>query len=281
MRALLNMPLYKLPGEEEPEPRPAMKVYGKVGIVTYDPIEDKLRCHLCGRWRRSLGVHVVVAHGWTADDYREEFGLNRDQSLVCEGIKEKLRRINRELGQYKHLNSQTMTKPELLEFLKGIQRSGHKLREQSLIRRSERLKEYNPMNEAEAQERSRAKLRQTWYGSERMRSICRSNLIATIAKIRESNLKERRWSCPCGQTFPIRDEAYHHRRHCAIARQSTIEKQSKAKKNWWERASPETREQQRRRESESKKRLFRNGLLSIARLRAPVPAPGIEIKPAG
>ncbi|GAJ05226.1 unnamed protein product, partial [marine sediment metagenome] len=53
-----------------------MKIYGDVGIVTYDPIEDKLQCHLCGKWRRSLSHHVVVAHGWTADEYREEFGLN-------------------------------------------------------------------------------------------------------------------------------------------------------------------------------------------------------------
>jgi hypothetical protein len=211
-----------------------LKIYGDVGIIAYDPIEDKLQCHLCGKWFRGLSAHVVVAHGWTADEYREEFGLNRNQALICEGTREKLSRINRELGLWKHLNSQTMTKPELLEFLKGICLApGYKLREQYRIQQSERLRENNPMNEPEAQQRSRAKLRESWYGSERMRSISRSTLLATMARLRERNLKERRWTCPCGQAFPIRDEAYHHRGHCVIARQRKIEKQAKAQKDWW------------------------------------------------
>jgi len=198
----------------------AMKIYGNVGIVAYDPVEDKLQCHLCGKWRRGLSTHVVKAHGWTADDYREEFGLNRHQALICEGTREKLRRINRELGQWKHLSSQTMTKTELLEFLRSIGLApGYKLREQSLIQKSKRLREYNPMNEAEAQERALAKLRETWYVTERMKSISRSNQLAGMATIRERNLKERRWTCPCGQAFPTREEAKHHRWHCAIARQ--------------------------------------------------------------
>lgn len=215
-----------------------MKIYGDVGMLAYDPIDDKLQCHLCGKWFRSLSQHVVQKHGWSADDYREEFGLNRQQALICEGTREKLRRINRELGQWKHLSSQTMTKPEFLEFLKGIRPAGQKLREQSLIQKSKRLREYNPMNEAGPREQGQVKLRQSWYGSERMTSICRANMLATIAKLRERNLKERMWTCPCGQAFPIRDEAYHHRRHCVIARQRKIEKQAKARKDWWLRHCP-------------------------------------------
>ncbi len=65
-----------------------MKIYGDVGIVAYDQIEDKLQCHLCGKWRRSLSQHVVQAHGWSAEDYRQEFGLNRQQALICEGTRE-------------------------------------------------------------------------------------------------------------------------------------------------------------------------------------------------
>ncbi len=197
-----------------------MKIYGTVGIVTYDPIADKLQCHLCGKWRRGLSAHIVGAHGWTADDYREEFGLNRGQALICEGTKQKLSRINRELGQWKHLNSQTMAKPQLLEFLKGIRLApGYKLSEQARIRRSELLRENNPMNEAGAQERALAKLRESYYVSERIRIIGRNNLLATIARLRERNFKERRWTCPCGQAFPTREEAKHHRWYCAIARQ--------------------------------------------------------------
>lgn len=65
--------------------------YGDVGIVAYDPIEDKLQCHLCRKWFRGLGVHVVVAHGWSADDYRGEFGMLviyavKDQERIDEDI---------------------------------------------------------------------------------------------------------------------------------------------------------------------------------------------------
>ena len=210
-----------------------MRIYGDVGILVCNP-EDKLQCHLCGKWFQGLATHVVVGHGWSADDYREEFGLNKQQSLICEGTKEKLRRANTELGLWKHLNSQTMTKTEFLGFLKGIRLPpGYKLREQERMRKSQRLRENNPMNEAEAQERSQAKLRETWYGSERMMAISRNNIAKCHAVVTERNLSERRHTCPCGQAFPTREEAYHHRRHCVIARQRKIEKQAKARRGWW------------------------------------------------
>ena len=242
----------------------AMKINGNVGILAYDPIEDKLQCHLCGKWFRGLSVHVVVKHGWTADDYREEFGLNRHQSLICEGTKEILRKINRELGQWKNLSSQTMTKSGLLEFLKGVRLGpGVKLRQQTLIGKSERLRQHNPMNEAEAQERAHAKLLQTWYSSERLKSLSRSNILAALAvtrekslKIRERNLKERRWVCPCGQAFPTRREFYHHRIHCVIAQQRKAERQAKARQRYWARISPEQKEQHSRHVSEARKRLY-------------------------
>lgn len=241
-----------------------MKFYGTIGTLAYDPVEDKLQCHLCGRWHRGLSAHVVKVHGWTADDYREEFGLNRNQSLICEGTKERLSTINKELGQWKHLNSQTMTKTELLEFLKDIcPAPRYKLREQARVRRSKLLRENNPMNEMGAKERARAKLRETWYGSEKMKSLSRRNMLAAVAAIREKslkarerNLKERRWVCPCEQAFPTSRELYHHRIHCVIARQKKIERMSTARILWWERAAPEIREQHRRRVSESRKRQF-------------------------
>jgi len=241
-----------------------MKIYGDVGTVACDQIEDKLQCHLCGKWFRGLGTHVVGAHGWSADDYREEFGLNRGQGLICEGTRQKLRVANKEKENWKHLVSQTMTKAELAEFFHSVRIGpGTKLREQTILLKSELLRQYNPMNEAEAQERALAKLRESWYGSERMRSICRSNILATIDRLRERNLKERRWTCPCGQAFPIHKEAYHHRRYCAVARQKKIEKAVKARKMWWKRASPEIKKQHRRHVSEGKKKQFASaGLLN-------------------
>ncbi len=215
------------------KPPHEMKIYGDVGIVAYDPVEDKVQCHICGKWFRGLNTHVFRTHGWTADEYREEFGLNRGQPLICQGTREILSQLNKKLGNWKHLLSQTMTKQELKEFLSSVQPRGFKLRQQTIIPRSQRLLVYNPMNEPKAIKRRVTTERETWYGTPRMREISRRNLVLTIAKIRERNLEERRWTCPCGQPFPTRDEAYHHRRHCVIARQRKIEKQAKARKGWW------------------------------------------------
>ncbi|TCK25802.1 hypothetical protein [Pseudonocardia endophytica] len=56
------------------------------GTVHFVPIgemeidEEAARCHLCGDWFRSVGVHLRV-HGWDRAGYRDAFGLERGQSL--------------------------------------------------------------------------------------------------------------------------------------------------------------------------------------------------------
>lgn len=230
-------------------------LYGDLGALAYDAIEDKVQCHICGRWFRGLNNHVLRSHGWTVDDYREEFGLNRGQSLICEGTRQRLSDLNKELGNWKHLASQIMTKAELSQFLRSIGlKPGYKLRPQACLLKSELLRENNPMNEPEAQERALAKLRGSWYGSERMRSISRTNLVNTIAKRREKTLRERRWTCPCGKAFPTRKEGEHHRANCPVAHQQKIEKAVKARKLWWERLPPDKREQLQQHVSEGQKK---------------------------
>jgi len=231
-------------------------LYGEVGILAYDPVEDKVQCHICGKWFRGLNNHVSRTHGWTADDYRDEFGLNRGQSLICQGTRDLLSQINKKLGNWKHLSSQTMTKEELNEFLRSIQPRSFKLRQQTIIPRSQRLRVYNPMNTPDAQERALATRRQTWYGSQRMKNICRENLANTIARLRERNLIQRRWLCPCGESFPTRKEGEHHRAKCPVARQEVIQKQQQARQEWWERLSPDRKDLFRQHVSEGKKRQY-------------------------
>ena len=52
--------------------------YAPVGEVAVDGA--LVVCHLCGRSLRSVSAHLRV-HGWSADVYREAFGLERRQSL--------------------------------------------------------------------------------------------------------------------------------------------------------------------------------------------------------
>ena len=55
-------------------------IYGERGVLADDG--ERVECHACGRWFHHLGRHVAAAHGFTADEYREEFGLNRGTGLA-------------------------------------------------------------------------------------------------------------------------------------------------------------------------------------------------------
>ena len=48
--------------------------FGKIGEMAYD--EDRVQCHLCGRWFKVVGaIHIRAAHGVTIEEYREMFHL--------------------------------------------------------------------------------------------------------------------------------------------------------------------------------------------------------------
>lgn len=55
-----------------------------LGALEYDQDRDKVRCHECGRWFRSVAQHIFSAHGISADGYKSAHGLQRNTALVCE-----------------------------------------------------------------------------------------------------------------------------------------------------------------------------------------------------
>jgi len=67
-------------------------LYGKPGILNYDPVEDKVQCHICGKWFVLLDPHLRRKHELVSDEYREEFELNRTQPLCTPSLSEKHRR---------------------------------------------------------------------------------------------------------------------------------------------------------------------------------------------
>jgi hypothetical protein len=56
------------------------------GTVEVDEVEDRVRCHLCGRWCKGLGAHAVYGHGMTALEYRELAGLHPRRSFDRPGL---------------------------------------------------------------------------------------------------------------------------------------------------------------------------------------------------
>jgi hypothetical protein len=55
-------------------------VFGELGLLAYELGEDKVQCHICGKWFHFLAGHIKK-HGISVFEYKEEFGLNRNHPL--------------------------------------------------------------------------------------------------------------------------------------------------------------------------------------------------------
>lgn len=76
----------------EPAPRIGQAVgAGVYGRVDEDA-EGRLICHECGGAYLSLAAHAFLAHGMTADEYREAYELPRSTKLAAAGVRERIGR---------------------------------------------------------------------------------------------------------------------------------------------------------------------------------------------
>lgn len=64
---------------------------------------DRLACHLCGRVFHHLGGHFGRAHGLTADEYRELFGLMQKSTLIGTALRDKGRQNVEHMKKYRPL----------------------------------------------------------------------------------------------------------------------------------------------------------------------------------
>jgi hypothetical protein len=65
--------------------------YAPVGEMLRDG-EDRVCCHLCGRWMQAVGGTHLRWHGWTIDDYREAFQLRQQTPTCARNVSASLRR---------------------------------------------------------------------------------------------------------------------------------------------------------------------------------------------
>lgn len=61
-------------------------VYGRVA----EDAEGRLICHECGKAYLNLAVHAFLAHGLTADEYRETYELPRSTKLAAVSVRERI-----------------------------------------------------------------------------------------------------------------------------------------------------------------------------------------------
>jgi rubrerythrin len=68
------------------------RYFAPLGEIPYDAEEDRVQCHLCGGWLRTIGgAHLIKWHGWTLAQYREAFALLKGEPTCARGTSQKLR----------------------------------------------------------------------------------------------------------------------------------------------------------------------------------------------
>lgn len=64
----------------------ALDGHGYFGVLLYDSWEDKVQCHMCGKWFKLLSAHINQAHKVNTDYYRERFGFGKHLGLCSLGL---------------------------------------------------------------------------------------------------------------------------------------------------------------------------------------------------
>lgn len=58
-----------------------------LGEIRYSPDDDRVQCHLCGKWFRFIGgTHLTRTHEWTLSEYREAFHLPTSMATCSRGL---------------------------------------------------------------------------------------------------------------------------------------------------------------------------------------------------
>lgn len=57
--------------------------FGYYGVLISHKETGKIHCHICGKWFKGLGNHVVRKHGMTAVAYKKTYGFTKRQPLCA------------------------------------------------------------------------------------------------------------------------------------------------------------------------------------------------------
>ena len=77
--------------ERAHRPEPAVPVKSSVG-------RDSITCLICGRRQKMLKRHILIAHGLTPAEYRQNFGLRSDYPMTAPSYAKKRSQLARQFG---------------------------------------------------------------------------------------------------------------------------------------------------------------------------------------
>ena len=92
-------PLYK-------SVEPFMEVergFGYLGVIQYDDVEDRVQCHVCGKWFKALPNHLK-SHNMSSVDYRDIYSLPLRGGLLALGTAKKRSDVSSRPSNIKHLS---------------------------------------------------------------------------------------------------------------------------------------------------------------------------------
>jgi alkylated DNA nucleotide flippase Atl1 len=97
--------------------------YGFQGVLLFDGKTDKIQCHLCGAWEKSLQHHLKREHALNVSTYKDRVGLSQTTALISESTREKLIAHNigkriQNLQNRKGKSHSTETREKIRETLK-------------------------------------------------------------------------------------------------------------------------------------------------------------------
>jgi len=80
-----------------------LSLHGEIGVLAYDPIDDRIQCHYCGGWYQKLETRHLGLHGLTVPLYKEQYGLNVTLPLEIPRITQRRREKNAEHEGWRNL----------------------------------------------------------------------------------------------------------------------------------------------------------------------------------
>lgn len=188
--------------------------FGKKGRLSYDPVEDKVQCHICGNWYKKLEAHVWPKHGLLADEYREEFGLNRNTPLASLGFRE-------------------MKQEETIRLIKegkipwpipgGLTPEELVTRRQDKTRRLEARLDHSEYELAHPERVAKMRETKPDYKNPSYRAAMKRGALKRWEEWRKATGGSQ-WTCYCGESFKTRKSLGEHLAQCQIAKEAVREK---------------------------------------------------------
>ena len=77
--------------ERPQRPEPAVPIKSSIG-------RDTIACLICGRRQKMLKRHILIAHGLTPSEYRQNFGLRSDYPMTAPNYAKKRSQLARQFG---------------------------------------------------------------------------------------------------------------------------------------------------------------------------------------